>query len=59
MHALKDFFTTDYGILSAIVLFATLGMLVWYIRFFLGNIKRDSENARREAAAAATAAAHT
>lgn len=55
MHALKDFFSTDYGILSAIVIFATIGLLVWYVRFFLGNIRRDAENAARaQTAPAAT-----
>lgn len=56
MKALTDFFTTDYGILSAIVIFATICMLVWYIHFFLSSIKRDTENARKAAKAAAKAA---
>ncbi len=30
MHALIDFFSTDYGILSALVLATTIGMLVFY-----------------------------
>lgn len=49
MHALKDFFTTDYGLLSAIVLFLILGMLAWFVRFFVSNIQRDAQ--RAEAAA--------
>ncbi|WP_119152906.1 DUF3149 domain-containing protein [Caldimonas tepidiphila] len=47
MHALKDFFSTDYGLLSALVIFSTICLLGWYVRFFLTSIRRDAENARK------------
>lgn len=50
MHALNDFFTTDYGILSAIVIAVTLGMGAFYANFFARHIREDSERAAREAA---------
>ena len=50
MHALRDFFSTDYGLLSAAVIAVTLFMGGWYINFFLRNIKQDAERAAREAA---------
>jgi hypothetical protein len=48
MAALKDFFTTDYGLMSAVVIAITLGMGVWYARFFAANIKRDAALAAAE-----------
>ncbi len=48
MHALKDFFTTDYGLLSALVIVITLGMGVFYARYFAKHIKEDTERAERE-----------
>ena len=48
MAALRDFFTTDYGLMSAVVIAITLGMGVWYARFFAANIKRDAERAAAE-----------
>jgi peptidoglycan/LPS O-acetylase OafA/YrhL len=56
MRALTDFFTTDYGLLSAVVIAITLGMGVFYARFFARHIREDTERAEREAAAAAAAA---
>lgn len=50
MHALRDFFTTDYGLLSAVVIAVTLGMGVFYTRYFLRHIKEDTEAAARAAA---------
>jgi hypothetical protein len=50
MAALKDFFSTDYGLMSAVVIAITLGMGVWYARFFAANIKRDAERAAAESA---------
>jgi hypothetical protein len=51
MHALKDFFTTDYGLLSAAVIVFTLGMGVFFSRFFARHIKEDTERAARQQAA--------
>ncbi|EHR72633.1 Protein of unknown function (DUF3149) [Burkholderiales bacterium JOSHI_001] len=50
MHALKDFFSTDYGLLSAAVIAIMLGMGVFYTRFFLRHMREDTEAAQRLAA---------
>lgn len=47
MHALRDFFTTDYGLLSAAVIAFTLGMGVFYARYIARHIREDSERAAR------------
>jgi len=51
MHALQDFFTTDYGLLSAAVLLCIFGMAAFYINYFVKHIKQDcaAEDARRAA----------
>ena len=49
MHALRDFLTTDYGLLSAAVIAITLGMGVWYARYFQRHIREDTEAAARAA----------
>ncbi len=46
MHALRDFFSTDYGLLSAAVIAITLGMGVFYTRFFLKHMREDEARAR-------------
>ena len=48
MHALRDFFSTDYGLLSAAVIAITLGMGVFYARFFLRHMREDEARARAE-----------
>jgi hypothetical protein len=53
MHALKDFFSTDYGLLSAAVIAFMLGMGVFFSRYIARHVKEDTERAEREAAAAA------
>ncbi|PXW95554.1 uncharacterized protein DUF3149 [Sphaerotilus hippei] len=59
MHALTDFFSTDYGLMSALVIAITLGMGVFYVRYFIQHIRMDTEAAeRREAAERATRGAH-
>ncbi len=50
MHAMRDFFSTDYGLLSAGVILFMLGMGVYYVRFFLRHMHEDE--ARERAAAA-------
>lgn len=52
MHALRDFFSTDYGLLSAAVIAFTLGMGVFYARYFARHIREDCERHDREQAAA-------
>lgn len=51
MHALNDFFSTDYGLMSAAVIAITLGMGVFFTRFFVGHMRADAAAAAaREAA---------
>jgi len=50
MHALRDFFTTDYGLLSAAVIAITLGMGVFYARYISSHIREDAARAASEAA---------
>ena len=45
MHALRDFFTTDYGLLSAVVIVFTLGMGVFFSRYFARHIREDTNAA--------------
>lgn len=49
MHALTDFFSTDYGLMSAAVIAFTLGMGVFFARYMSKHIKEDSEAAARAA----------
>ncbi|MFM2052307.1 MAG: hypothetical protein RL456_344 [Pseudomonadota bacterium] len=49
MHALTDFFSTDYGLLSALVIAITLGMGGFYVRYFMKHIREDTEAAERAA----------
>ncbi|MEY8688263.1 MAG: DUF3149 domain-containing protein [Leptothrix sp. (in: b-proteobacteria)] len=59
MHALTDFLSTDYGLMSAAVIAVTLGMGAFYVRFFLQHIKQDTEAAaKREAEARGMAHGH-
>lgn len=46
MAALKDFFSTDYGLMSAAVIAFTLGMGIFFSRYFARHIKEDTERAR-------------
>lgn len=47
MHALKDLFTTDVGLMSAAGIAFMLGMGVFFVRYFLKHIKEDAERAER------------
>ena len=49
MHALQDFFSTDYGLLSAAVIAFTLFMGGWYINYFRRHIAEDTARAAKEA----------
>ncbi len=49
MHALRDFFTTDYGLLSAAVIAFTLGMGVFFARYMARHMREDGEAADRAA----------
>lgn len=47
MKALTDFLTTDYGLMSLAVIVVTLGMGVFFGRFFARHIREDAEAAAR------------
>ena len=47
MHALKDLFTTDVGLMSAGGIAFMLGMGVFFIVYFRRHIQQDSELAAR------------
>lgn len=49
MHALRDFFSTDYGLLSAFVIAFTLGMGVFFARYISRHMREDAEAAARAA----------
>jgi putative copper export protein len=46
MHAFRDFFSTDYGLMSAGVIVFMLGMGVFYVRYFLKHMHEDEARAR-------------
>ena len=46
MHALKDLFTSDVGLMSAAGLAFMLGMGVFYVRYFLRHMHEDEARAR-------------
>lgn len=48
MHALKDLFTTDVGLMSIGGIAFMLGMGVFFVRYFMQHIQQDA--ARAEAA---------
>lgn len=52
MKALTDFFTTDYGLLSAVVIAFTLGMAWFYINYFIQHMRQDEAAERARLAAA-------
>jgi hypothetical protein len=47
MHALKDLFTTDVGLMSIAGIAFMLGMGVFFVRYFARHIKQDEESAAR------------
>lgn len=48
MHALKDLFTTDVGLMSIGGIAFMLGMGVFFVRYFLRHIQQDAERAELE-----------
>jgi uncharacterized membrane-anchored protein len=48
MHALRDFFSTDYGLMSLAVIAVMLGMGAFYTRYFIAHIREDAARAARE-----------
>lgn len=49
MHALQDFLTTDYGLMSLTVIAITLGMGVFFARYFLRHMREDEVAAKAAA----------
>jgi hypothetical protein len=47
MHALKDLFTTDVGLMSIGGIAFMLCMAVFFVRYFLSHIRQDTERAAR------------
>lgn len=47
MHALKELFTTDVGLMSIGGIAFMLGMAVFFVRYFLSHIRQDAERAAR------------
>ena len=52
MHALIDFVTTDYGLMSLAAIVFMIGMGVFFTRFFIKHMEAD-EAAQRAAQRAA------
>ena len=48
MHALKDLFTTDVGLMSIGGITFMLGMGVFFVRYFLRHIEQDAKRAQQE-----------
>ncbi len=42
MKLFSDLFSTEYGLMSAGVIAFTLGMGVWYARFFIRRMNEDA-----------------
>lgn len=47
MHAIQDFLSTDYGLMSAAVIAITLGMAAFFVRFFISHMREDEARQRR------------
>ena len=50
MHALRDFFTTDYRLASAAVIAIILSRGLWFTRYAARHIRQKGERAARGAA---------
>jgi hypothetical protein len=48
MHALRDLFTTDVGLMSIVGIAFMLGMGIFYVRYFLRHMEQDAKRARLE-----------
>lgn len=48
MHALMDLLTTDYGLMSLLVILFTLVMGAYFSRYFARHIRDDCARADRE-----------
>jgi hypothetical protein len=45
MRALTELFSSDVGLMSVAVIVVTLGMGVFYVRYFLTHMREDGERA--------------
>lgn len=45
VHALKDLFTSDVGLMSVAGLSFVIGMAVFFVRYFLRHIDEDARRA--------------
>lgn len=45
MKLFADLFSTDYGLMSVVVIACTLGMAAWYRAFFKRKMAEDAKNA--------------
>lgn len=54
MKALQDFLTTDYGLMSLVVIAVAIYMMVYIFRFVMRHIREDTERARLEQARKST-----
>ncbi|MCW5658954.1 MAG: DUF3149 domain-containing protein [Burkholderiaceae bacterium] len=43
MHAWKELFSTDVGLLSVAAIAFMVGMAVYFVRFFLRHIREESQ----------------
>ncbi len=48
MKALTDFLTTDYGLMSAAVILGVLLMGGFFIRYFIGEMRKDEARLRNQ-----------
>ena len=48
MALMKDLFSSDVGLLSAAVIAIVVGMAVYFVRFFLRNMREDEAKAARQ-----------
>jgi Protein of unknown function (DUF3149) len=48
MHALKDLFTTDVGLMSVSGIAFMLGMGVFFVRYFIRHMHEDEARAKAE-----------
>lgn len=47
MRLIQELFASDVGVLSAIVIFITLAMGGYYLRYFLQHMHDDEQRARK------------
>jgi uncharacterized membrane-anchored protein len=46
MHAIRDFLSTDYGLMSLAVITVMLGMGAFYVRYFIRHMHEDEARER-------------